>query len=196
MICRFTVLLFFLGISGCASNPDRDPRDPWEPMNRKINSFNEVVDENLAQPVARLYRDNIHLEIRSRIGNFFGNLTDPIMGVNNVLQGKGGQEGEAHDDADRHDGERQQVSRRRPALRAQQEETKPEDPGEAGASDGEEHRVERLHGNPGRGQRSAEDDDPDQSVDPTARRPVHGTLLSQGAYGLSGLAVPATVRYG
>ena len=75
-------------LAGCASSPDRDPRDPWEPMNRKINSFNEVVDENLAQPVARVYRDSIHVEIRSRIGNFFGNLTDPIIGVNNVLQGK------------------------------------------------------------------------------------------------------------
>jgi phospholipid-binding lipoprotein MlaA len=88
VIFRFIVIALVAGASGCAANPDRDPRDPWEPMNRKIHSFNEVLDENLAQPVARVYRDNIHVEIRSRIGNFFGNLTDPIIGVNNVLQGK------------------------------------------------------------------------------------------------------------
>ena len=84
---RFWILMS-VALAGCASNPDRDPRDPWEPMNRKINSFNEVVDENIAQPVARLYRNNIHVEIRSRIGNFFGNLADPLIAANNVLQGK------------------------------------------------------------------------------------------------------------
>jgi phospholipid-binding lipoprotein MlaA len=77
-----------LALAGCASNPDRDPRDPGEPMTRTINSFNEVVDENIAAPVARAYRRAIHVEIRSRIGNFFSNLGDPIIGVNNLLQGK------------------------------------------------------------------------------------------------------------
>ena len=81
-------VISLLGMLGCASNPDRDPRDPWEPMNRKINSFNDVVDENIAAPVARAYRRAIHAEIRGRIGNFFGNLGDPLIGVNNVLQGK------------------------------------------------------------------------------------------------------------
>ena len=57
-------------------------------MNRKINSFNEVVDENFARPVAQAYRDNIHVEIRTRIANFFSNLADPLIGINNILQGK------------------------------------------------------------------------------------------------------------
>jgi phospholipid-binding lipoprotein MlaA len=82
-------LVFILVITaGCAANPDRDPRDPWEPMNRKINSFNETVDEAVARPVAQAYRDNIHAEIRGRVANFFANLADPFIGINNILQGK------------------------------------------------------------------------------------------------------------
>jgi phospholipid-binding lipoprotein MlaA len=88
VISRFIKLALLAGVVGCASTADRDPRDPWEPMNRKINSFNEVVDENLARPVAQAYRDNIHVEIRSRIANFFANLADPFIGINNILQGK------------------------------------------------------------------------------------------------------------
>jgi phospholipid-binding lipoprotein MlaA len=88
VISRFITLALLAGVVGCASTADRDPRDPWEPMNRKINSFNEVVDENLARPVAQAYRDNIHVQIRSRIANFFANLADPFIGINNILQGK------------------------------------------------------------------------------------------------------------
>jgi phospholipid-binding lipoprotein MlaA len=88
VIFRFITVALLAGVFGCATNPDRDPRDPWEPMNRRINSFNEVVDENLARPVAQAYRDNIHVEIRTRIANFFANLADPFIGVNNILQAK------------------------------------------------------------------------------------------------------------
>ena len=73
---------------GCAANPDRDPRDPWEGMNRGVYKFNETFDEYLAKPVARTYVKVLHEEIRVRIANFFSNLADPLIGVNNFLQGK------------------------------------------------------------------------------------------------------------
>jgi phospholipid-binding lipoprotein MlaA len=81
--------LAFLFVSGCATKgDDRDPRDPWEGVNRGVYRFNETFDEWLARPVARTYVKVLHEEIRVRIGNFFSNLADPLIGVNNFLQGK------------------------------------------------------------------------------------------------------------
>jgi len=82
-------LLLLLALAGCASNgEERDPRDPWEGMNRGIYKFNETFDEYLAKPVARGYVKILHEEIRVRIANFFSNLADPVIGLNNFLQGK------------------------------------------------------------------------------------------------------------
>ena len=82
------IVLLGLIVAGCAATEDRDPRDPWEPMNRAVYKFNDVVDEAVAKPVATAYRKALHVEIRARIGNFFSNLADPFIGVNNFLQGK------------------------------------------------------------------------------------------------------------
>lgn len=87
MWVRKVFVLGFLGISGCATT-NGDPRDPWEGVNRGVYRFNETFDEWLARPVARTYVKALHQEIRTRIGNFFGNLADPLIGVNNLLQGK------------------------------------------------------------------------------------------------------------
>jgi phospholipid-binding lipoprotein MlaA len=84
---RFLVLSVFL-LGGCATAPDADPRDPWEGFNRGVYRFNEVVDEAVAKPVATAYRDVVHAEIRDRVRNFFANIGDVFIGVNNVLQGK------------------------------------------------------------------------------------------------------------
>ena len=73
--------------AGCAS-AGADPRDPLEGMNRGIYRFNETVDEWVARPLARTYRELLHAEIRMRVRNFFSNLADPFIGVNNMLQGK------------------------------------------------------------------------------------------------------------
>jgi len=66
----------------------RDPRDPWEGMNRGVYKFNDTFDEWVAKPIATVYRDALHVEIRSRVSNFFSNIQDIFIGVNNVLQGK------------------------------------------------------------------------------------------------------------
>jgi phospholipid-binding lipoprotein MlaA len=73
--------------SGCATT-NGDPRDPWEGVNRGVYRFNETFDEWLARPLARTYVKLLHQEIRARIANFFSNLADPLIGVNNFLQGK------------------------------------------------------------------------------------------------------------
>ena len=83
------LLVCLLLVSGCATmGEERDPRDPWEGFNRGVYRFNDAFDEYLARPVARGYVKALHQEIRTRIGNFFANLADPLIGVNNFLQGK------------------------------------------------------------------------------------------------------------
>ena len=83
------VILALALAGGCASTgEERDPRDPWEGLNRGIYKFNDTFDEYLARPVARAYVKVLHQEIRTRIGNFFSNLQDPLISVNNLLQGK------------------------------------------------------------------------------------------------------------
>jgi phospholipid-binding lipoprotein MlaA len=85
---RWLVLPAALAVSGCASGPDRDPRDPLEPMNRAVYKFNDTFDEAIAKPVAKAYRGALHVEIRTRVSNFFSNIGDIFIGVNNILQGK------------------------------------------------------------------------------------------------------------
>jgi phospholipid-binding lipoprotein MlaA len=87
-VIRCLVLLAAAAVSGCATGPDADPRDPLEPMNRAVYKFNDTFDDYIAKPVAGAYRDVLHAEIRSRVSNFFSNIQDIFIGVNNVLQGK------------------------------------------------------------------------------------------------------------
>lgn len=84
-----TALLCLLLVPGCATvEGERDPRDPWEGFNRGVYRFNETFDEYVAQPVARAYVAVLHQEIRTRVGNFFSNIQDLLIGANNFLQGK------------------------------------------------------------------------------------------------------------
>jgi phospholipid-binding lipoprotein MlaA len=84
-----TALAALLGVlAGCASTGERDPRDPFEPLNRGIYRFNDTVDRAVARPVARGYVRAVPVEIRDRVRNFFGNIGDVFIGVNNFLQGK------------------------------------------------------------------------------------------------------------
>lgn len=80
----FTLLLF---AGGCATNGD--PRDPLEPVNRAVYQFNDGVDHLLARPAAELYQGRMIPEfVRTGLRNFFSNINDVIVLVNDLLQGK------------------------------------------------------------------------------------------------------------
>jgi len=79
-----------LALAGGCATTDGDERDPLEGFNRGVYGFNETFDGYLAKPVATAYRSALHAEIRGRVGNFFSNIQDIFIGVNNVLQGKFG----------------------------------------------------------------------------------------------------------
>lgn len=80
-----SVLLPLLLLSGCAST---SPRDPFEPMNRAIYSFNDGVDTALIRPVAEGYRAVLPAFVRTGVSNVFANINDVLIALNNLLQGK------------------------------------------------------------------------------------------------------------
>lgn len=76
-----------LALAGCASGPV-NPRDPFEPFNRKALEFNEGVDAMVLKPVATVYRSQVPPLVRTGVSNFFGNLSDGWSFVNSALQFK------------------------------------------------------------------------------------------------------------
>lgn len=83
------MLGFSLLAAGCATGPNPHPQDPFEPFNRGVTRFNDVVDDAVLKPVATAYRNITPQPVRTGVTNFFGNLGDVWSFVNNVLQLKG-----------------------------------------------------------------------------------------------------------
>lgn len=73
-------------LSGCATGPNADPRDPIEPFNRGVSRFNDEIDNALLKPVATVYRDVTPDPVRTGVSNFFGNLRDVWSAINATLQ--------------------------------------------------------------------------------------------------------------
>jgi len=73
-------------LSGCASSGN--PKDPIEGFNRAMFAFNEGLDTAIIKPVAEGYDAVLPSPIRTGVTNFFGNIEDLFIGVNNLLQGK------------------------------------------------------------------------------------------------------------
>jgi len=80
-----TLLLPLLLLGGCATT---NPSDPLEPMNRAIYSFNDGVDSAIFKPLAQGYRAVLPSFMRNGISNFFSNINDVLIALNNLLQGK------------------------------------------------------------------------------------------------------------
>ena len=77
-------------VAGCATTGGGDPRDPAEGFNRSMFAFNEAFDDAIAKPVATAYKSVTPDPVRTWVRNFFANLGDVFIGVNNLLQGKPG----------------------------------------------------------------------------------------------------------
>lgn len=87
-VSAFKLMLAALALSvmtGCATRAQPDPLEGW---NRQVFAFNEVVDHNVMQPVARGYRQVTPQPVRTGVGNFFGNLKDLWSTINLFLQGR------------------------------------------------------------------------------------------------------------
>ena len=63
--------------------------DPIEPINRAIFGFNNIADKIILEPAAKTYK-MLPSPIQSGISNFLSNLRAPLVIVNQLLQGQGG----------------------------------------------------------------------------------------------------------
>lgn len=90
-----------LGLGACATtrSPDANPagvdvsepdeaRDPFEGFNRAMYTFNTKLDTYVLKPVAKGYRAVVPTPARQGVSNFFANLREPMVMVNDALQGK------------------------------------------------------------------------------------------------------------
>ncbi len=93
MLRRLPALLMLValgGLAGCATTGG-NPDDPLEGYNRAMFSFNDGVDKAVIKPVASGYKAVMPGFARTGVSNFFSNLGDIWIGINNVLQGKLGE---------------------------------------------------------------------------------------------------------
>lgn len=73
--------------AGCATTGGvTDERDPLEPYNRAVYTFNDTLDRAVLKPVAQGYKRVIPEAFNIAISNFFSNLNDVNVAVNNLLQ--------------------------------------------------------------------------------------------------------------
>jgi phospholipid-binding lipoprotein MlaA len=89
----------FLG--GCATNGVTEQQhvankdDPYEHFNRKMYTFNDHVDDYIAKPISDGYRWITPQFVQTGVYNFFSNLKNINVVINDVLQAKFAQS--AHD---------------------------------------------------------------------------------------------------
>lgn len=88
LAARIAAVCAALALGGCASTAALNPADPFEPANRAVFEFNDGVDRAFVKPVAQAYRAVLPQPVRNGVRNFYGNLWDPWIGLNNLLQGK------------------------------------------------------------------------------------------------------------
>jgi len=86
---KLIMLLLAFTITGCASTAT-NPQDPYEGWNRKVYSFNKVLDKTIARPLAVGYKAVTPDFVESGVSNVFSNLEDIPNFLNNLLQGKPG----------------------------------------------------------------------------------------------------------
>jgi phospholipid-binding lipoprotein MlaA len=99
-IILLLIVLMGAGTSGCATSAaksgsaaapamdDDETQDPFEPFNRAMFGFNEKFDQWLLKPVAKGYVWLFPNVVQQGIGNFFSNLVQPRVMINDLLQGK------------------------------------------------------------------------------------------------------------
>jgi phospholipid-binding lipoprotein MlaA len=80
-------------ILGCANATKSDSRDPWEGFNRGVQSFNDKLDDYFMKPIAEGYQWIAPEFVDRGVTNFFSNVDDIAVVVNDLLQFKFAQTG-------------------------------------------------------------------------------------------------------
>ncbi|NKB81705.1 MAG: VacJ family lipoprotein [Nitrospirales bacterium] len=78
--------------TGCATTgSSQDPHDSLESINRPLHNFNDYIDDKLMEPVVHTYIEYTPKPVRGGVSNFFDNIGEINVLLNNFLQGKGKQ---------------------------------------------------------------------------------------------------------
>lgn len=84
---RIYLLLASLALGGCASTQvGHNAKDPLEPINRGVYYFNDKLDKAVIKPVARAYDKVTPEPVQNMVRNFFSNLDDIVVTINDLLQ--------------------------------------------------------------------------------------------------------------
>ncbi len=67
---------------------EEDVKDPFQPLNRQVYAFNDVLDRNIARPLAVQYTKKIPSDVRGSTRLFRKNLGEPWNAVNQLAQGR------------------------------------------------------------------------------------------------------------
>ena len=84
----FMTVATALIVAGCSTAPEKQYKDPFEGVNRKMHAANEVIDQFILHPAAKGYRAVTPNFVEERVHNFFMNLLYPTVFINSFLQGK------------------------------------------------------------------------------------------------------------
>lgn len=85
---KFLTMLILAGVlAGCATT-GTNPVDPLEDWNRDVQSFNDELDKQVMKPVAEGYDWVMPNFAHRGVSNFFNNIDDISVIVNDILQGK------------------------------------------------------------------------------------------------------------
>lgn len=87
-LCVLLMLSISVMLSSCASVSAPDKRDPWESFNRSVDAFNQDFDRSIGRPVAETYKSYTPDIVQTGVSNFFSNLDDVVVFVNDLLQFK------------------------------------------------------------------------------------------------------------
>lgn len=82
----FSFLFFFTIIQ--PSSAFAQTSDPWRQTNQRIFTFNDYFDQLLVRPMASTYNFFMPRVVRQGVGNFFSNVRDVNIAVNDLLQFK------------------------------------------------------------------------------------------------------------
>ncbi|MFA5983439.1 MAG: VacJ family lipoprotein [Methylococcaceae bacterium] len=82
-----TSFVLFATLSGCAT-VGNDARDPWEGWNRNVQDFNDGLDKYAIKPVAKGYQWITPSYVDQGVTNFFSNIDDISVTINDLLQFK------------------------------------------------------------------------------------------------------------
>lgn len=88
---KHLMLIVAILLSGISVAEDEYNPDPWEGFNRRVFAFNEVMDKYVAKPLARGYQYVTPQDVDDSVSNFFSNLDDVLVVVNDIGQLKFGQ---------------------------------------------------------------------------------------------------------